>query len=819
MSGELLGVRGRARRGRLVGVAVLLLVVALAGVVSLHRLRQVVATRSAFPLENGQIAVAGITAPIEIHRDDRGVPHVEAATESDAFFGLGFVHAQDRLAQMLWLARLARGRSAEVVGPEGLPADRLARTLDLGGLADAEFERLDAGTRDRVAAYARGVNARIRRIRAGAAKPPVALSERRDSIEDWQPSDSLAVLKLYSWGLSGSLDVSLVLNDLIERLGGFGARRFFPQIPSPDPSVRPPVTARGSRSRPAGGDPLRAAAGLRGRAIGSTAWVVGGDQTASGAPILIADAHLETTAPSLFYVAHFRGGDLDAAGATIPGIPVVWSGRNRSVAWASTHARAVSTDLYQETLSDDDEALYFDGGEWRELSQRVETLAVRGAADESLVVRSTRHGPLVHGLIDGDREPLALSWAGARASGRSGIASLLDVARAGGAAALRRALARHEEPVLTVVYAAGDGAAGLQVAGWIPSRALASALVPLPGRARWYDWAGRVDFDRLPRRRLRSGAGWAIAADNSLASENDRTRVEWLWQSGVRARRIEALLRAATADGPVDLREMIGLQTDVAMERARDLIAIALSFTEVGERPGPEGREIAGLLRSWNARAGAASSGAAAYHVFLENLTRRLLEPVLGAALLDRYLALPQVDPDQVVFEIVSEAAAQVEAESWWGRDVVGAAVRESLRETWFNLSFKLGANRSRWHWGRLHPLTFRPFRPGERLTRGGADLGPFGYGGSAATVSAAEYDRADRFAVRVASTFRLAVDAAALDQLLVVLAPGQSEHPGHPHFADAVPRWRAGRSYLLATAPLLVEEMSSALLRLEPAP
>jgi acyl-homoserine lactone acylase PvdQ len=177
------------------------------------------------------------------------------------------------------------------------------------------------------------------------------------------------------------------------------------------------------------------------------------------------------------------------------------------------------------------------------------------------------------------------------------------------------------------------------------------------------------------------------------------------------------------------------------------------------------------------------------------------------------------VDPDQVVFEIVRDAAAGDELDGWSDPASVTEAVRESVQEARFSLSFRLGANRRKWNWGRLHRLEFRPFLPAAGLARGFDMLGPFPYGGSGATVSAAEYDRSDPFAVRVASTFRFAVDAAALDQALVALAPGQSEHPGHPSFDGAVSRWRENRPYLLATAPLLVQETSRALLVLEPAP
>ncbi|MFQ5417891.1 MAG: penicillin acylase family protein, partial [Myxococcota bacterium] len=298
MSGDRSGWIVRRRLGRALSIAGAVAVgVGVAGV-ALHRVREAVAVREAFPVTSGRVPVAGISAPVAIHRDDRGVPHVEAGNEADALFGLGFVHAQDRLAQMVWLRRLAQGRSAEVLGPDGLAADRLARTLDFAGLARAEVAALDDSTRALVEAYARGIDARIVRLRSGLAEAPVALREDSQQLESWQPADSLALLKLYSWGLAASFDTSLVLNDLIERLGGFGAWRFFPRGPSPSGTERTsPVMAQ--RRRLPWVDPLRAALPLRGRSIGSSAWVVSAAHTKSGSPILVADAHLETTAPSL----------------------------------------------------------------------------------------------------------------------------------------------------------------------------------------------------------------------------------------------------------------------------------------------------------------------------------------------------------------------------------------------------------------------------------------------------------------------------------------------------------------------------------------
>jgi len=816
MSEAVGAVAARRRRAQVAGGLALVAALLIGIGTSVSRLRESAAILAAFPDTDGHLTTAGISAPVDVFRDANGVPHVRAHDEADALFALGFVHAQDRLAQMLWLLRLARGRTAEIIGRDGLPADRLARTLDLGGLADRQLGELDRGTRSLLMAYARGVNAHLERIRDGQVAAPVAVQRHALPLEDWKPEDCLAVLELYAWGLADSLEVSLVLSDLIERLGGFGARPFFPPrvggAAAPG-ALPPPITASEAHAVSA----LRRAAGLDGRSIGSSALVVGGALTRSGRPILAGDSHLEPTWPSLLHIVHLQGGALDVAGSTIPGVPIVWTGRNRRVAWAVTNSRAVTVDLYTETIHPSDAMRHHDGRGWSELEERVEVLRVRGGDDETMSVRSTRHGPLLDALLSGERVPLALSWAGARASASGGVPAWLAVARSRSADELLAGLERVGVPAVAVVYADADGAAGMQVAGWIPRRALSTGLVPLPGRARWYDWQGPLDFGQLPRERLAAGRGWALAADNAFPADAGGATAEWLWRTGERAQRIDALLREASAAGPLELRQVVELQGDVDEPRARSLIASALVLAEHGERLPPEANELIGLLREWDGRSTPDSVGAAAYHVFLSCLTNELFERHLGEELTRRYLALPLADPAQVVFGIVHAAAGGDAGGGWADPVVVGAAVRKSLREAWLRLSYRLGSNRRKWHWGGLHELRFRPFGPASTRDAELVALGPFAAGGSGSTINTAEYTEGGDFDVRVASTFRFAIDTAAMDQALAALAPGQSEHPRHPHLRDGLDRWRDGRSSLLATSPLLVEELSASRLVLEP--
>jgi penicillin amidase len=785
----------------------------------LAALRDLRAERSAFPIADGRLAVAGPARAIEISRDARGTPHVEAESESDAYFGLGFAHAQDRLAQMVWLARSARGRAAELVGESALAADRRARTLGIARAADEQAARLDPATRSLLDAYAAGVRAWTAEIEAGRVAPPLALARAGARLEPWSPADSIAIVKAWAWGLGGTLEASLLLSDMIEQLGGFEAGRFFPEAEGLGQAPSPPPETHAHRAPAAAplGDPLRAAFGLEGRGVGSSAWVVGGRLAAGGLPLLVADTHLEATAPAFYHEAHVRGGELDVAGATIPGVPVFWSGRNRDVAWGATAAGAVVGDLYVETLSQDGERAH-DGARFTALRAREEEIAVRGADTERWRVRETRHGPLVNPLIGDGREPLALAWTGARPG--DGIGALLRAARATSAGAFRGALAAHHEPVLAFVFADVGGAAGLQVAGSVPRRELATSLAPVPGRSDDFDWRGFVPFEALPASSLApGGGGWLVAADAPLAREG-ALRGEWLHRGGARARRIAELLGEASARGPLELRDLARMQLDTRAPRAGELLEKALALAGDGAEQGAESREVVAQLRAWDGHAATGSQGAALFHLFRERLVPEVLARRLPPELLARYLALREVDPVDTVVRILGESLDPRRAEALAAeRAALGDAVRRSLRESWLWLSVNLGPNREKWGWGRLHTITFRPLGAAALLGEPEAALGPFPCDGDESTIAAAAYDRGHPFGVQVASTYRWAVDTATLDQALSSLVPGASEHPGHAHRADGVERWLAGRPRVLVTSRLLIDETARARLVLEPAP
>lgn len=883
---------------RLGARSVFLIALAVAGLVFFQRTHEAdQRAAAAFPPNSGTIRLAGLPGPIEILRDDRGVPHIRAESESEGWFGLGFAHAQDRLAQMLWLRAKALGHTARTEGPEALGSDRLARLLEIGPASAAAFDALPPASQRVLEAYAEGVNARVTRVRQGREAPPAALRTAADEIENWAPSDGLAVVKLLSWCMGGTLETTLVLDELIQRLDSVPARPFFPSGSSVDfgvagalPMDRADEGRAGPLDRFEPSQPTRQLCRPIGIPTGS-AWVVDGAKSESGAPMVFGDWHLSPTVPALFYQAEVEAGAIDVAGATMPGSPIFWTGRNGSVAWVSVPSSAPVADLFIETMRRD-QGRYQNGRRWTDLDTRTERLEVRTARGGAQTLRMpmlrTHHGPLIEALYGGlepdasesdagaaalanessvqpastpsspgtgavlesaaevtqntaaekkaakraaRRPGRALAWTGARAG--DGLSSMLRLLRATSSSAVRSALEDHHEPVLAVAFADEQGGGGIQVAGWMAKRPLPTGIVPVQGRLRAFEWKQRVPALELPGAALGGKAepDWLLAADQPWPSRAGLSQLEWLWRPGLRAAQIEtglSQLAEAGEEGRISLRAASEMLRGSASERAPRVASALVSLARNGPPLSRESEEVASLLARWDGSMAADSAGAAAYHLVIEELVEALLEPAFGERLFRHYLAAPHVRAQLAVEGLVLRAAQLRRAGGWTDEARVGEAARTSLRSTWIRLNNRLGPTRARWAWGSLHRLEFVPLvGPDSAEPWTTAFLGrartPFGAGlaspGSEATLFVAGHRPGSNFRVDRTSVYRVAMDLGSADHFLSSLAPGQSEHPGHPHFEDGLAHHLTARLPLLSTHRLVLEEDGAEQLRLEPAP
>lgn len=486
-------------------------VVLIVGLVAVAALAWYFAVRS-LPDYDAELRVTGIGAPVEIVRTTENVPHVFAATDTDAFFALGLAHAQDRLFQMVVLRRAAQGRLAEIHGARAFAADDMARRLGLSRAAQASVAAQDDATQAALTAYAAGVNAWIEQINAGArgrGAPEFFLYP--DDIAYWQPADSLAILKLVAAGATSQLraevtraQVALAMPgraaDLVSAPGEpplpdyqglFGDARFAPPQEDPDP------------------DWFDRLAGfvVTGLGPGGNGWAADGARTAAGAPILANDPQVALTAPSLWYLARIELSSGGVIGGTIPGIPAVLSGRNPGLAWGLTPAAIDDQDVVMVEAQPGDADRYLGPQGWTDFTTRREVIRVNGAPDQEIILRDTAAGPVIPGAHAGlasvtpGGHVAALRWTGLSSQDTT-MSALVGLMRAPDRAAGQRAAAGIMAPAVQVTLADAGGVAQV-LAGTIPRRPddhPTLGRLPAPMRlasTRWLDPVAPDDAQRL----------------------------------------------------------------------------------------------------------------------------------------------------------------------------------------------------------------------------------------------------------------------------------------------------------------------------------
>jgi penicillin amidase len=765
--------------------------------------------RRAFPQVSGTLVVPGLSAPVEVIRDRWGIPHIYARSERDLFFAQGFVHAQDRLWHMELNRRTASGRLSEIFGEVTLETDRFLRTIGLRRVAEAHLAGLNPRTRATLEAYAAGVNAFI----AGArGRLPIEFVILRFAPDAWTPADTLAFGKLMAWVLGGDWRAELLRQRLIARFGPGGLERLMPGYPvdapvivpaAPGASSGPPVigpTASGEASTTPRLPVPWAGLGLARLArAGSNNWVVAGDRSVTGAPLLANDPHLEAQMPSIWYIMHLSGGRYDVAGATFPGVPGVIIGHNRDIAWGVTNVDPDVQDLFVERFHPDDPTRYLDRGRWLPARIVREEIKIKGRRDPVVeTVRITRRGPIINNVVRGLDAPLALRWT---ALDSSTIIEAVDgVNRASTWDEFRRALRAWDAPSQNFVFAHRNGEIGYQMPGVIPIRSKGTGAVPAPGWTGEFDWRGSVPFDALPSLHRRDGV--ILTANNRVVPPQYPYFLGQDWDPGFRARRIAEALSA----GKQSVETFRRLQSDVTSHYARAVVEVLRTV----RTPDPGLQPVLRELGQWDGVVDASSRPAAIYHAFMVALMRELFRDALDDAVFSRYLRHHDA-PALATLTLLRDPAS-----GWWrgNRDrVVETALRAALRD----LEDRLGPDRAQWRWGRLHRPVFT--HPIGRVKALGwiFNITPPETGGDGFTVNNGAFDPETPYRQAIVASYRQILDPADWDRSLVIHTTGQSGLPFHKHYRDFAPLWARGEYVPLLFSRSRVDEAAVGRLILSP--
>jgi penicillin amidase len=793
--------------------------------------------RQSLPTIDGSIGVAGITAPVEIVRDADAIPHILGATREDALFGLGYVHAQDRLWQMEFQRRIGFGRLSEIFGDVTVPEDRFLRTVGFGRAARAAWAQLPSDARAAVEAYIGGVNAFIGAHRGRQLPPEFTLL--RIAPEPWSGPDVLVWVKMMAWDLSENYRFELMRRDLSVRVGHERVAELMPPYPddaltilSGGPAVAgrfgpasPPRHAPGAIARAAGALWSDRFADTRGahrpEGLGSNNWVVDGTLTASGRPLLANDPHLGTQIPSLWYLAHLSAPDFDVAGATLPGLPAVAIGRNRFIAWGETNVGADVQDLYIERLDEVSGTAEFRGLQ-EPLRLTTETIAVKGGPSVAVTVRSTRHGPIVSDALnanDGRAEPLpplALRWTALDDDDRT-LAAFLRLNQARNWTEFTSALRDLVSPSQNFVYADTAGHIGYYASGRIPVRSLGDGSVPVPGWDGQHEWSGWVPFDELPHA-YDPPSHFIVTANNRPAPGTYPHLIALEYPNPYRAERITELVRSKGELTPDDFR---AIQADTRSPHARALVPLLLAHVE------PESaldRQAAEALRAWNFEATEDSAAAAIFEAWFLQLAPAIVGDELGDALrvyqgrfsyITRFLAS--------VLRGAREGSDP--AESPWCddtrtpmRESCTQVVTRALHDGVLALSRTLGGDPKTWRWDAAHRVRFphQGFDPVPALRRLFSRSMP--NGGDWSTVNVGGVDAGRPFEQTAIPGYRQILDLSPAADNRFIDAVGQSGHVLSRHYDDFLEDWHEVRHRRMRTSRDDIERGAMGHLRLVPA-
>lgn len=778
--------------------------------------------RQSLPPMDGQIASPGLGAPVEVLVDQYGVPSIYARDAEDAFFSAGVLHARDRLWQMELYRRVTLGRLSEVLGDDTVEIDKRFLTLGLRDAARAEWERATPQVRMALEKYAAGVNAYVATLTERRQRP-LEFQILGFMPAPWDPIDSLSIGRLLAWRLAENHHAELVRGVLARKFGPDSALLLTGRYPANGPAivdpsrVAPPGTTttidstgsmastalageaapRPRMKYPEGLEWLSATA----RRGNSNSWVLAARKTRAGRPMLANDPHLQIEFPSVWYEMHLVAADLDVAGVTIPGVPMIVIGHNARVAWGLTNTGADVQDLSLERVDLARQRSFY-RGEWAPIEVIQAEIPVRGGSPVPFEVWKTRNGPIIAEVeLDFESVPSWLSPAdrpkeerraySLRWDAGGDIAVAFDgINRATDWESFAAAVNTFALPSQNIVYADVDGNIGYLMSGRVPTRAAGDGRVAVDGNT-GPSWTGSINPASLPRV-LNPDAGF-IASANNLVDRSFSPLITNDWAAPFRALRLREMLTKAEG---VDLDAMAVMQNDKRSAAADLLLAHVPGAIKLGRSREGEGEWATRLdqLAQWD-RIVDDRAIVSYYQAFEDAVWRRAFVDEMEEPLFNAFYEWAGAEKYAGIYALLEDPDSK-----WWDdiltverKETVYDVMLTAAQDAEFYLRNQWGGDSSR-SWGRLHRAQFsHPI--GNRFPfQFLFNEGPVAVDGDGTTVMRVSFDRLNRYDAYEYPSWRQLFDVGQWDDSRVILPTGQSGHPLSPFYFDQNEMWRTGQ-------------------------
>lgn len=727
------------------------------------------------PVIEGEVSVPVLDEEVTVTRDDIGVPHIQAQNDADLYRAQGYVQAQDRLFQMDLSRRQASGRLAEVIGEAAVDTDKYFRTFSLRAAGEASWQGYGDEAKQVLEWYAQGVNAYIdEATEDGRLSYEFALLGYEP--ESWTPVDSLAIGKFMAYDLGGNWNSLAVRHWALNEFPEAKARELFIRYPEEAPAIleankQQPVNVAGAF------DPALIPPEFN----GSNNWVVSGDKTESGLPLLADDPHLGLSTPSIWYQMHLQSPEQNVSGVIFAGIPGIILGHNETIAWGVTNVGPDVQDLYIETPNPDNPTEFRYDGEWEQAQVRKEPIRVKDGETIDFEVLVTRHGPVVSPILYDEEAPgavFSMQWTALEPTLE--LQAVLNFNKAENWEQFETALEDFQAPAQNFVFASTDGTIAYKANGRIPIRKQGDGQLPVPGDSSDYGWDGYVPFDELPRS-VNPESGFIATANNQVVDDSYPHHITDFWAQPYRYERIAQVLES---NDKLTAQDMMELQMDQQNLYAAEFLEPMMAEVE---KVTDAHAELFGMLRQWDQVDAADQAAPFVFHKWMRQLPHTLFEEQFPE---DVYGMLS--GKNHITDELLRRAFRGDEGA--WVSEYGGTSkwLADSLDSALADIQEEQGSDPDDWAWGEYHQLTFpHPVAGASPILERLLNPGKVPVGGSNITVQAAAFN--DDGDVDHGASWRFVADLSDLSKAYHIVGPGLSGHIKSDFFHNQVDKWAQG--------------------------
>ncbi|KMK77028.1 penicillin acylase family protein [Alkalihalobacillus pseudalcaliphilus] len=727
------------------------------------------------PQISGEITLPHLEEAVTVLRDEQGVPHISAENEMDLFVAQGYIQAQDRLFQMDMSRRQASGTLSEVIGEAPIDNDKYFRTLGLRRAAEDSLHMYSDYGRQVLEAFANGVNAYIDELRL-SGKWPIEFTILGYEPNEWTPIDSLTIGKYMAYDLGGHWESQAFRQYLLQEFEEEKAFDLFPSYPAETPYI-------------IGKDELDLKEAFANAIVphkfnGSNNWVISGDKTESGQPLLADDPHLGLATPSIWYQMKLDSPTVQVSGVIFAGIPGIILGHNEHVAWGVTNTGPDVQDLYIEKRHEEDRYLFLYNDEWEKAIVHPEPIHVKGQETLDYEVIETRHGPLISEFAGESNRTtvLSLQWTALEPSAE--LEAILNMNKAQNWEEFEEGLLDFHTPTQNFVIADTEGNIAFKANGKIPIRKKGDGLLPVPGWTDEYGWDGYIPFDELPR--IENPENDFIATANYKVTEEDYPyHISHHWAQPYRQMRIVEVLeqnQIFTAE------DMMDLQMDIKNLHAEEFLPLFLSLLEGSLEQGKgKEKEALAILEEWDYMDRVKDAAPYIFNLWMREIGDVLFEEQIPKDMRDLFHG-ERGTVDQMLRN------AFVNEEGPWIKEAGGLehVLLVSLQRTLDFIEEREGDKVEQWQWGDFHQVHFRhPLSSVSPLHLLFNPKGGVATPGSQVTVQAAAFR--DDGVVNHGASWRFVIDMGYPNESYHIVGPGQSEHLKSQWYDDQFQSWIDG--------------------------